>query len=363
MRIIQLIFTLSSGGAEKFVVNLSNQLAKMGHEVILMQLRNDGDDAEINFNLPFLSPQVRYVNIGLTKGYKFTKAYKVMKEIKKMSPDIVHSHLNVLPYYYPLTLLPGKTRFIHTLHNVANKETRIKWQQNINRIVYKTRLITPVTISEECQKSFMELYGLSSPPCIDNGCPPISSTDKIENVRKEIGNLKYTPDTKVFIHIARFNEAKNQIMLIETFNRLIEDGIDAELLIIGAGFETDAAKDLREKACKRIHILGTRTNIGDYLLNSDYFILSSLWEGLPISLIEALSARMTTICTPAGGIPNVIKDGYNGFLSPDFSQEAFLETIHRALRTTLDANAIYKSYLDAFSMEKCASEYEKLYMS
>lgn len=363
MKIVQLVFTLGPGGAEKFVVNLSNQLAEEGHEVIVLQIRNDEDSFDIHFNKRFLSDKVKYINLGLSRGFKYRKALKVMYAIRKLKPDVVHSHLNVLPYIYPMTLLLGKPKFIHTIHNVADKECRVRWQKKVNRFLYKHKNIIPVTISEECRKSFEHFYGINHPAMIDNGCPPIRPTSEYENVVREIKSLKSNSESKMFIHVARYIGQKNQNLLIDAFNRIVEDGANVDLIILGIGFDSDDGLKLQEKACGRIHFLGTRPNVGDYLLNSDYFILSSLWEGLPISLIEAMSAKVIPVCTPAGGIPNVIKDGVSGFLSKDFELGNFVKTIKRALSTSISQDEIYSTYLSSFSMKKCTDDYINVYKS
>lgn len=361
MKIVQLVYHLGFGGSEKFVVNLSNQLAEMGHEVTLVQLRNDTDTFDIYFNKQFLSDKVEYMNLGLSKGFTAKKAITVKKALRKLKPDIVHSHLNILPYYYILTLLPGKPKFIHTIHNVAEKETENKWQQKLNRWFYKFNLITPITISEECKVSYINLYHLPTPKCIDNGTPEIKPSIKIKEARNEIKSKLHSPDAKIFLHVARFNESKNQKLLIKSFNQITADGINADLFIIGGSLDSPIGQALQSQASDRVHFLGTKKNVGDYMLNADYFIMSSLWEGLPISLIEAMSVGLLPISTPAGGISDVIKDGYNGFLSSDFTQEAFIDTIKRALSTRIEKDNIYNTYKKSFSMESCAKAYEEVY--
>lgn len=363
MKIIHLVFMLGSGGGAKFVVNLSNQLAEMGHDVTIMQIRNDERGEEIFFNLPFVSKKVKYLNLGLTKGFKFGKALKVMQAIKKLKPDIVHSHLNVLPYYYPISLLPGKPKFVHTLHNLADKECGNKIQQKINRFFFKIGAITPVTISKENSDSFEALYHLPTPYSIDNGCPTIQKTDLYDSVRTELSKFKINPDTKIFLHVARFHEAKNQKMLISAFNKLIADGKNISLVILGTGFDEGKGLELKQKANERIHFLGTKTNVGDYMVASDYFVLSSEWEGLPISLIEAMSVGLVPIVTPAGGIKDVVKNGVNGFISSDFSEDRFMDTIKQALSEPLDKSQIIKSYSDNYSMLECARKYVNVYES
>lgn len=362
MRIVQLVFTLGSGGAAKFVVNLSNELAEMGHDVTVVQLRNDQiEEFDIHFNRKFLSENVGYVNLGLTRGYTLRKSLAVMRAITQLSPDIVNSHINLLPYYYPMSLCQSKIKFVHTLHNLAEKETSNRIQQKINRWFYKNKYIVPVTISDECRESFIKLYGVYDVDRVNNGCPIAKKTEDFVKVDKEIKSYKKSPQTKVFLHVARFGEAKNQSMLVSAFNKLVAEGRDIILIIIGDGFDSTEGKHLKDTACDRIHFLGVKSNVSDYLLNSDYFVMSSFWEGLPISLIEAMSVGLIPISTPAGGIVNVIKDEINGFLSQNFSEQSFINAIKRGLEIPIDKRIVIESYQKGFSMTQCALEYEKIY--
>ena len=113
------------------------------------------------------------------------------------------------------------------------------------------------------------------------------------------------------------------------------------------------------------HILGERMNPLEYLKEADAFALSSEYEGMPISLIEALAVGAIPVCTPVGGIPNAIVDGKNGFLSHDASETAYYEALKRFLTTDNDIlrqmseNA--RESFSAYSMEECSKKYQQLY--
>ena len=114
-----------------------------------------------------------------------------------------------------------------------------------------------------------------------------------------------------------------------------------------------------------VHFIGRVTNVGDYLLQADAFVLSSLFEGAPISLLEALSAGAVPVCTPVGGLKDIITKDI-GFLSEDITAEMFL----KALQSLLHAPAATKEQMktagsalfeNAYSMKTCAARYEALY--
>lgn len=367
MRIVQIIYTLCSGGAEKFVVDLSNSLAKAGHEVTVVTLRKDTPDGALTFNAQFLSPEVRMVNMGLGNGFSLGMMRKVISGVKAMRPDIVHCHLNVVPFVYPWAAFAAKenVKFFYTLHSVAENTVGLKVQKHINRWFFKTGHLLPVTISKECQNSYESFYGLKNAPFINNGrsCDPPSPA--FETVKKEVEELKKADGNEegtVYIHVARCNPQKNQQLLIDSFNRLAQTGRPFTLLIIGQHFSTtEEGRKLMASACDKIHFLGEKSNVGDYLRVSDAFCLTSVYEGLPISLLEALAVGVTPVCTPVGGIPDVVEDGKTGYLSKGYTVEEYLDAVGRFEQRPLDRGTLQKFYAGHFSMDECARQYEELY--
>lgn len=360
MKIIQLLFSLASGGAEKFVVNLSNELLKRGHDVTVCILRSDSDP-KMAFNKQFLDPQVKFHSLDFSSGFSFKKVSLVEDYLEKELPDVVHCHLNVIPFIYRFAFLHKNIRFVHTIHNIAEKASGLKVQYYMNKYFYKNNILRPVTISAKCDESFIEYFQLKNAVCIDNGCPTVKASNEFKNVKLEIASYKKTENTPVFIHVARCDQQKNQRLLIEAFNQLYKEGIDFTLLILGIGFFDERNQILREIACHNIHFLGEKKNVCDYLLCSDAFCLSSIYEGLPIALIEAMSCGLTSICTPVGGIPDVIADGCTGYLTSDLSLDSYISTIKRYFKSPLDRLNIISEYHKKYSIEECTNRYLAVY--
>lgn len=356
-----MINSLSSGGAERFVVDLSNQLAESGHDVYVCMLL-DTNEERLVFNRQFLTNKVHFISLRFSRGWSLQKCHKVSNYIKKINPDIVHCHLNILPYIFHIALNNNKIRFFHTLHSLADNCVNLRLQYYVNRWYYKTERIFPVTISNECKVSYEQFYHLYNAPYINNGRAEIIPSDNYNDVKKEISIYQASNTTPVFIHVARFHPQKNQSLLIDSFNELNKRGLDFTLLIIGNKYDCDEAKSLKEKACGKIHFLGEKSNIGDYLLNSDAFCLTSTYEGLPISLLEALACGVTPICTNVGGIPNVIKEGDTGYLSQDFSVESYVAAIDKFLNGKPIPKEKLKLYFkENYSMKSCAKKYVALF--
>lgn len=361
MRILQFIFDLSSGGAEKFTVDLTNQLAKE-NEVFLCVIMKE--DKKLSFFKNQLLGKVNYVNLNCSKGINFKTFITIFKLLNQIKPDVVHAHLNVILYLYlPALIFKNRIKFIHTLHNLAPKTIGFKWQKSVNKGFYKRGFINAVAISRICKNSFINFYGHQKVTLVENGVTNPIITNETYEVKRKINTLKNKQSDKVFIHVARFSEQKNQQLLINVFNKVIEKKFGVILIIIGHGFDNEYAKSLKEISKEGIYYLGTVTNISDYLLNSHAFVLSSLWEGLPISLLEAISCGIIPVCTPAGGIPDVIKDETIGYISKDYTEKGLNDAIIKCLENmeNFDRSNLKRYFNEYFSIEKCSKKYAKIY--
>jgi len=365
MKIIQFTFSLASGGAERFVVDLCNELARLGHEVHLVVLRDKLDNKnDAHFNKFLLNENVIYHNLNVKEGFRLSAFTNTIRIIRQLKPDIVHCHSNVIPFIFPLALCNKRIRFFHTLHNLAEKAVGFKFQKGINRYYYRTNKIRSIAISQICNNSYREYYKLNNAVTIDNGRSALTATKYFDATKHEIENYCTSPNFPVFIHVARFSEQKNQKLLINVFNRLAREGISFILLVIGSSFDTEEGKQLQENACPSIKFLGAKQNVNDYFLCADAFCLTSIYEGLPISLLEALSAGCTPICTPVGGIPDVIRDGITGYLSDDVSEESYYKAVQRFLNNpgAIDKKVLQNYFNRNYSIQKCAGEHVSLYI-
>lgn len=361
MKIVQLVYSLCSGGAEKFVVDIANQLAANGNDVTLCMLLKETETYV--FNKQFLSSKVKFVSLGLDNGFSLSKCGIVDKYIKSQKPDIVHCHLNVIPYIFKTAIFNKKIKFFHTLHSVASNTGGDGLQFYLNKFFYSNNIIRPICISKLCQESYEEYYKLHNAPYIDNGRAIVNPSEKFDDVKGEVESYKKTQVTKVFIHVARCDHQKNQGLLIDAFNQLDKEGYDYNLLIIGRDFDSTDGKKLQERANSKIKFLGEKNNVNDYLLCSDAFCLTSIYEGLPISLLEALSCGITPICTPIGGMPDVVKDGKTGYLSQGLAIEEYCLAIRRFIEKPIEKQILIDFYKKNYSMEVCAAKYEQTFKS
>lgn len=358
MRILQLTFNLSQGGAERFVVDICNELVKNKMNEVYLLTINAITPTRRHY-IDTLSTDVKHRDIGAKKGLSIKSIMGVYKTIKMIKPDIVHIHCSTVLIYLP-AIFYKKAKYVQTLHTLAGKAISFKWLKGIQKMLFK-KSIQPITISNICKQSFVDYYQLDNAICIANGRARLAATEKYSSVKKEIEDYKKGKEIPVFIHVARYSHEKNQELLFNTFKRLHDDGKEFLLVVIGANFDKSQYMDLNET--NYIKILGVKQNVGDYLACADYFTLSSLYEGLPLSLLEAMSMGCIPISTPAGGVLDVIRDGENGLVSKSFTEDDFYTTVSKVFKEEfiIDKGKIIADYRNNYTMEVCVNKYYDVY--
>lgn len=361
MKILQIIYSLISGGAERFAVDLSNELADQGHQVVLCMLR-DPEVQNFGFYRSEISRKVTFRSLNIPEGFRIGNIYRLFRLIQEEEPDIVHCHLNLVNYIYLLTHLFKKVKFYHTLHNDASTLVSSRLEFLLSRHYYLNSKVRAVTISSESSHSFAAFYKHKVYREIVNGRKTPRITEMYPVVAGQFENMK-KGGTKVFLHIGRCSYQKNQQLLIQVFNRLVSAGKPVYLIVLGSGFNSEEGRQLQQEACEKIVFLGEQHNIADYLHTADALCLTSRHEGMPISLIEALACGCTPVCTPVGGVVDAIEHGKTGYLSASTSEEDYYRTVHDFLdvRFKIRREDLERHYREHFSIETCARKHIELY--
>ena len=352
MKIIQVIPRLGMGGAETMCENLSIELMKSGHEVIVVSLSNN--TTPISERLKKNGILVRY--LGKKDGLDIKAIIKLRKLLKKEKPDIIHSHIYALKYCVFADLFLHHKK-IHTVHSIASKEST-ELDQKLNKLFFKINGVVPVALSELVRKTIVDCYKLdeNSIPVVFNGCPMEKCIVKNSYAFGENINI---------IHVGSLIELKNHKAMIDAVNFLHKDYSNVRITFVGEGIlKWELQKYIDEMDCgSYMNLYGLATDVYSLLGESDIFMLPSIYEGLPMSIIEAMGTGLPIIASNVGGIPDMIKHHVNGLLcapSANSIYEALLKYINsQELRETCGKAAREASYL--FSCKKMCENYVKLY--
>lgn len=356
MNILEIIPHLQSGGGEKFVVDLSNQLAKMGHQCTLMTLF---DPNENDILRQYIDSSVSTISLGKKMGVDIRCMFNIYRYIKKHKPQVVHLHLNAITYILLSVLLCRKVKYVATIHSEAKREAGSGINKWVRKFLFKFKLVTPITISNESKISFENFYNIQA-DLIVNGASSYHKHERMwDDYHKGVDLL--------FLHAGRINKVKNQLMLISVFERIVELGANVKLLIAGRVDDDALYNQIKSRESEHIVYIGEQSDVRNIMLSCDVFCLSSLMEGMPITIIEAFSAGCVPICTPVGGCVNMIKNGINGFISKDCSEEAYFEMLQKVVSASQEEfkkikEQASKSFFD-YSIEKCAKSYIKVFIN
>lgn len=352
--VLQVMPEFGLAGAETMCESLCYQLQKSGkYNVIVASL--------FDFHSPITERMekkgIRVIYLNKKPGIDISIIYKIYKVMKEYNIDIVHTHRYVMQYAIPAAIMAGVKVRIHTVHSIATEEVD-KLRRKIACVLYKYCNVIPVSISPLVQKTVMKEYHISEKetPVVYNG----SDLNKCQ-VKKSYQVSKQF----LFVHIGRFNPAKNHSMIIDAVETLKNKGLDFRInLIGGAGNESEIMEDVKKRNLEEyVHFCGLQSNVYPFLYAADCFILPSLYEGMPISLVEAMGSGLPIIATAVGGIPDMIDNNKSGLLIEPKVNElvAAMEKMMKdeKLRDTLGHLALEKS--KCFSAKQMFDGYDHFY--
>lgn len=358
MKILEIIPNLNSGGAEKFVVDITNELHRLGHNITLLTLFEFTPNDILN---TLVNKGVKQDTLKKQLGFDINCLISLYKFIRQEKPDVVHAHTGGITYLILSAIFYRKCKYIITIHSDAKMDAGTGIRKFVRKFLIKFKLVTPVTISAESEKSFQNYYGIKG-NLIINGCSDYILTECVDESKYREG-VDF-----LFVHVGRFHKAKNQLCLVRAFKKLLQDGIKARLMLIGRKEDEDIYNHVAPYFSDNIIYLGEQKNPRAYINISDAFCMSSAWEGMPITIIEAFSVGCPPIVTPVGGCVNMVEDGVNGLIASDTSEEAYyialkrFITLDKVKRFNMSQKAL-DSYKKNYSIENTVEKYLSLFIS
>ncbi len=364
LRLMQITHDLAIGGLQQVVVNLCRFINRDKFDVSVLCLRELGSYTKEVENMGIkvtLLPQSE-------KGTDYFSFLKIAKILKREKIDIIHTH-NTQPFVegsVGALLSPSVKTIIHTDHarNFPDKK----------RYMFSEWLVSHfacwvVGVSDNTCQNLIEYEKISPQKVvtIPNGIDGSKFDIKIdkEKKKKELGLIGFDPIIGLGVRLA---EQKGITYLLRAMPKVIEFFPNIALVIAGEGpLESDLKKEATALGIKKnVHFVGPRLDMPELLKLFDLYVLPSLWEGLPMVLLEAMAAGCPIIATDVGGNAYAIKDGYNGTLiepcNPPKLVEAMINLLSQSnLKKIYILNGL-QIYRDKFSAEAMTRRYEELYI-
>lgn len=358
-----LIFHLNDSknlrGGERQTLYLAEELSKLKYENYIVCRKNSPIEEEA------IKRQIKTITLPYLFEWDIFSAYKLAKKIKKIAKNndipILHSHTGHTASLSLLTSLFIKAiRIVHRRveFNILNNPlSRIKYE-NANFII---------AVANKIKEKLVE-QGFNEEKII-----VIPSTIKVEyfmkkNINKKDFFSKFNiPENSIVAGtLAAMTEEKDPFNLIKAAEIVLKKFPEIHFLWGGEGHLEKSSIELVKKLNleKNFHIIGYCKDNISFLKSLDIFIFPSSEEGIGSVLIEAMACGLPLIGTNAGGIPELIEDGYNGLIVPKKNPEKLAEAIlklaqNKELREKFGKNSLTKS--QNYTTEKMAKETLKVY--
>lgn len=328
MKIIHIIDTLNWGGAQKLLLTFVEN--SVDNEITLISFRDNTNPKSIK-NL-YLNNGFNIEIIYAKKLLNLKRIFTLIKKIKTIKPDVIHTHLSYANIIGSLCGFICRIPVVSTLHNSSyDPKKTSKPVIFIETIVLRflTSQIVAVGFSvEKAHQSRVRKKIVVIPNAV-NPILPIEESERIQLKEKILG----PGDFKVITAVGRLSPQKAYIDLLNALAGISKEYPETRLLVVGEGKERRSLEgvisDLKLEG--KAFLLGERNDVSQLLQITDIFINSSHWEGLPVSILEAMSAGLPIVATNVGDIPRVI-DGEVGLLvepKSDFLKAALLKYLNQ----------------------------------
>ncbi len=298
-RVLHCLSSMNRGGAETFIMNVLRGIDRTKYRFFFVLNSDKGAYIDEIRSLG----GVIYVIPSRSSGFmKYISNLDSFFKEHKGEFDAVHFHtssLSSLEVLYYAKKHGVRNRIIHS-HNTAQKGIVHNVLHWVNKPLCRV-LANKYLACSKVAADWLYKYTNVHNKCviINNGIDVELFKYKQEN-RFEIRNIHNIPSNSTIIgHVGRFDEVKNHIFLIKIFREFLNIQPDAYLVLVGIGPLKERCEKEAEilKIDNRIKFVGLQQEINKYLSAFDYFVFPSLYEGLPVALVEAQASGVTIICS------------------------------------------------------------------
>jgi glycosyltransferase involved in cell wall biosynthesis len=302
--------------------------------------------------------------MGKKRGFDSSAVARVARTLEHFRPHVVHTHTYALRYALPYMLWRRTSAMVHTVHSLADKE--LEWYGRwVHRLAFR-RGVLPVAIAREVAESIRRVYRIEEFPLIPNGIPV--DTFRSPSIDRERWREKegFSSAEILFVCVAWLRSEKNPVLLLESFRRGPASDPRAHLLLVGVGaLRSELERQISASGLQeRVHLLGKREDVPEILSAADVFVLSSDYEGNPLSVMEAMAAGKPVICTAVGGVPELVEDGC-GLLVPPRDTQALSKAMSHLLENPNDRKSMgeksARRAVERFDLRAMTEAYEDLY--
>lgn len=362
IKIFHVIPSLNVGGREKILRELIRKRDKDKFDIGVCCLKKKGALSE-----QLEKDGVRVINFEKKDGIDVSLYFKLGFFFRKEKADIIHSHSpGTLTYSMAGASIARVPVVINTEHGFAYPVRGVKC---VIENMLRNLVDVNITVSNALNKQLSHWVVLKNKIItIANGIEPLDYKKKVHlshNIKHKLG---ISEDEVVIGNVARLVAVKNHRLLLDTLRILLNSTSKIRLLLVGDG---ELRQELENYATSigisdKVIFYGHSNEVPELLNAMDIFVLSSLNEGISITLLEAMASGKPVVATDVGGNGEVVVDGETGFLVPSNQPEAMVKVILELLNNKDSAYIMgasgRKRIEAAFNINLMVNKTEQLYL-
>lgn len=364
IKLIHVVYSLRIGGLESVIVDLVNKTSSNFDNTICC-ITGPGPMADRIKN-----ENVKIITIGKREGLDLALPLRFAKLFSLHKPDIVHTtNWGTIDAIIgaKLARVPSVVHAQHGWDISDVVKPRGRKKRIMKLLSYKVDKF--IAVSDEIREWLVEDIGVKKDKVvlIDNGVDTGKFSPKDKDViRRKLG---YDTETVIIGTVGRLDPVKNQRSLILAFKNLTEKYKNIGLMLIGDGPLRGELMRLTESLgiSDRVLFLGEREDVDELLNVMDIFVLPSIAEGMPKTVLEAMSTGLPVVASEVGAIPKLVIHGETGLLIPPSDENALIEAIEYYLlnpsKREVHGCAGRKRILERFSLNRMVQAYEELFWS
>jgi glycosyltransferase involved in cell wall biosynthesis len=329
IRVLRVIARLNMGGPALHVSYLASGLESRGYKTTLVAgtlARGEGSMAFVAEEHGVEIVQVPQLSREISPLADAQSIVQLVRLIRRERPHILHTHTAKAGAVGRIAaILSGDARppiIVHTFHGHVLQgyfgPLRGGFFRQIERRLARdtTRL---VAVSPQVRDDLVG-YGVAGPEkfaIVRLGIELEQRTHASDDSRRELRRLFGVPEDRFVVGwIGRMTAVKRLPLVLDGFKRLLDQGVDATLCLVGEGPDRDEAERLAHRlgVMKRCLFVGYQRDVAPYYELFDALVLPSANEGTPVVAIEALAAGRPVVATDVGGVSDVVHHGVDGFL-------------------------------------------------
>lgn len=301
MRILHVITTLQTGGAEKLMVDLLPRLRKKGHQVELCVF----EDVKTSFRSALEKEEIKMHCFKKSFGGYYSPLNIIrLTRLMRKGWDIVHTHLTSPQLFAAIGSLFCKAHIVTTEHSTSNKRRNMLWYKEVDKWMF-SRYEKHIMISDQCETNLVDYLGASN---CKNLVKVYNGIDYHKYASAQPADDIKALGSRIVTFVAAFRPEKDQPTLIRAMEYLPED---FHLCLVGGGNAERKAMFERMvselKLKNRVHLLGIRNDIPEVLAASDYVVMSSHYEGLSLSSLEGMSSGRPFLASDVDGLHEIVE--------------------------------------------------------